>query len=236
MSNRNDPDKQRLIQISTLLEESNTLLEQYEDEPIKEKYESIERQIRIKLKKIQPLFTQFKIRPIELKPLETKFDKFLKNLEDVVYEKQNPISPLKKETSMNVVEYEFDETEIKMEELNDLRKIQRAYSAIGHIQDMVNIQLSEDTQNLDDVIMSSEEAISKTQTGNNHLIEAAKYKANTRAWKFQAGATVVGGIVGSWFGAIGGLFVSRSVAKAVEKKHNKKLDAIAKDMKESNAK
>ena len=230
----NDPDKTLLNKTITLFHELEQFIEIYEDETNKEKLNVLEKKISIKQNYIEENLKRFKITTIDVKEIKNLYSKLNKIYSSCSERKSNHINHITNERNIDVEEEIITDDIFKQEDLQKLQQLDNAFDMILSIQNTYSEQLQKDTENLDNIISSTEDSVFKTQAANCALIDASKSTTSSRLTKFTAGTTIAGGVVGSFFGAIAGLFVGGGISSAIKKKQNKKFEKVEKDMIEKN--
>jgi len=222
-------EREKQLEIQTQIEELNDLIDLLHLTGKSSKREDTESKIKKKIADIKSKITSSKDHSSRMRRLSESFEESVKAYKELLQilqeeakaEQNNPIDTFQEE------ELDF-ETMQKMKDLEAIKDMNFLSKELVIKQNMINQKLKEDSENIDELLVHTEETVENGNKANKQLAEAAAYERKKRLLAFQAGGTAVGGLLGNVFGAIGGLFVTNRISSWVGKKHQKKIDKLVK--------
>jgi len=225
-------DREKQIELETLLEELNDLLQNLYLTGRKSKTGELEEDIKNKIKEIKPKIPKGKDSSYKVKRIVERYDQYVKEFKEFMLkiEEEEGRKKLKAFQNDGFEENELDlETLQKQKKLEDLKDMNFLSQEMILKQELINKKMKEDSETIDGLVVDSEETVENGNKAVKNLAEAAASDRKTRMMAFQAGGTVVGGLLGNVFGAVGGLFVTNRISSWINKKHQSKLDKLTKE-------
>lgn len=167
-----------------------------------------------------------------------KIKKIRENFEKLLLDYSNEAKTLVEEENKNQQENPADdnsdaqqvmdeETMIKWQELQRVKDLNYFSQEMVITQNLINQKLKEDSDNIDSLLVETEKVVIEGDSSVQLIADTSRTKRRKRFFALQAGGTLVGGILGSTFGAIGGFLVTNGLARWIGTKHQKKIDEVA---------
>jgi len=225
-------DREKQIELETLLEELNDLLQNLYLTGRKSKNGDLEEEIKNKIKEIKPKIPKNKDQSYKVKRIAERYDDYVKEFKEFMLKVEEEEARKKMKAFQNEG-FEGEEIDLdtlqKQKKLEDLKDMNFLSKELIIKQELINQKMKEDGETIDGLLIDTDETVENGNKAVKNLAEASASERKTRMLAFQAGSTAVGGLLGNVFGAVGGLFVSNRISSWINKKHQGKLDKLTKE-------